>query len=145
VTNTLPSGSAEGFMAQADRALVSAGLLLEAGDTNGACNRAYYAMFDAARAALVAIGAPVSARVAKTHSGLIMAFGLHLVKTGSVDAKIGKLMSRALDTRLTADYDGDSIGGDQANQLIADARVFVATIRALLDTLPESPLAPNRL
>lgn len=40
-------------MQKADRALASARLLLDAGDTEGACNRAYYAMFDAARAALV--------------------------------------------------------------------------------------------
>jgi uncharacterized protein (UPF0332 family) len=30
----------------------SAQLLLDAGDADGACNRAYYAMFDAARASI---------------------------------------------------------------------------------------------
>ena len=40
------------LMAKADRALASAKLLLDSGDVDGACNRAYYAMFDAARAAL---------------------------------------------------------------------------------------------
>lgn len=40
------------LMQKAARALDSARLLLDAGDTDGACNRAYYAMFDAARAAL---------------------------------------------------------------------------------------------
>ena len=49
--------SAEELMAKAFRAAASARLLLEAGDTDGACNRAYYAMFDAARAALLASGA----------------------------------------------------------------------------------------
>ena len=34
----------------------SAQILLDAGDVDGACNRAYYAMFDAARAALLASG-----------------------------------------------------------------------------------------
>ncbi len=34
--------------------LSSSKLLLDSGDTSGACNRAYYAMFDAARAALLA-------------------------------------------------------------------------------------------
>lgn len=34
---------------KAMRALVSARLLLDSGDVDGACNRAYYAMFDAAR------------------------------------------------------------------------------------------------
>jgi|HubBroStandDraft_1064217.scaffolds.fasta_scaffold418053_2 hypothetical protein len=35
------------FMSKADGALVSAKLLLDAGDSDGAANRAYYAMFDA--------------------------------------------------------------------------------------------------
>ncbi|MDZ7919671.1 HEPN domain-containing protein [Rhodoferax sp.] len=33
------------LMAKADRALASAKLLLDSGDVDGACNRAYYAMF----------------------------------------------------------------------------------------------------
>ncbi|OHC67239.1 MAG: hypothetical protein A2045_15515 [Rhodocyclales bacterium GWA2_65_20] len=41
------------FLDKAARAAVSARLLLNAGDVDGACNRAYYAMFDAARAALL--------------------------------------------------------------------------------------------
>lgn len=43
-------------MAKAMQAAASAKVLLDAGDTDGACNRAYYAMFDAARAALLASG-----------------------------------------------------------------------------------------
>jgi hypothetical protein len=49
----------------------SAKMLLDSGDTDGACNRAYYAMFDAARAALLASKAPVTPEIAKTHSGLL--------------------------------------------------------------------------
>ena len=36
-------------------------------DADGACNRACYAMHDAARAALLATGAPVEAEIARTH------------------------------------------------------------------------------
>ena len=39
-------------MGKADRALTSAPTLLAAKDCDGACNSAYYAMFDAAHAAL---------------------------------------------------------------------------------------------
>nr|WP_281799719.1 HEPN domain-containing protein [Methylocystis echinoides] len=42
-------------MKKAKRALSAARLLLTAGDGDGACNRAYYAMFDAAHAALFAL------------------------------------------------------------------------------------------
>jgi hypothetical protein len=37
---------------EAESALRSAKILLDAGDIEGACNRAYYAMYDAAHAAL---------------------------------------------------------------------------------------------
>jgi len=43
------------LLSKAERALVSAKLLLQAGDPDGAGNRAYYAMFDAARAGLMHI------------------------------------------------------------------------------------------
>ncbi len=43
------------FMRKAERALASARVLLQDGDPEGACNRAYYAMFDAARAALMTL------------------------------------------------------------------------------------------
>ncbi|MGY6216601.1 HEPN domain-containing protein [Methylolobus aquaticus] len=44
----------EQYLSKANRALASARLLLSDGDIEGACNRAYYAMFDAAQAALLA-------------------------------------------------------------------------------------------
>ena len=56
------------LMTKASRALASAKLLLDSGDVDGACNRAYYAMFDGARAALLSIDAPVPAEVARKHS-----------------------------------------------------------------------------
>lgn len=40
-------------MVKAAQAVASAKVLLATGDADGACNRAYYAMFDAARAALM--------------------------------------------------------------------------------------------
>jgi uncharacterized protein (UPF0332 family) len=71
--------NAQDLMAKARRALASAHTLLQDSDNDGACNRAYYAMFDSARAALIASKAPVPPEIAKTHSGLIAAFSLHLV------------------------------------------------------------------
>lgn len=51
--------------AKAERACLSARALLDLGDVDGACNRAYYAMFDAARAALLASGSPVRADIGR--------------------------------------------------------------------------------
>jgi uncharacterized protein (UPF0332 family) len=47
---------AEDLMAKAVQAVASAKVLLDTGDADGACNRACYALFDAARAALLALG-----------------------------------------------------------------------------------------
>jgi len=80
------------LMSKADRACSSARALLDLGDVDGACNRAYYAMFDAARAALLASGAPVRAHIGKTHSGLINAFSDHLIKNGPVSKEMGRLL-----------------------------------------------------
>lgn len=82
------------LIGKADRALASATLLLDAGDLDGTCNRAYYAMFDAARAALIAlVGLPREA--ARTHGSLIAAFGMNLVKPGVVSIELGKSLNRA--------------------------------------------------
>ena len=58
-------------MAKAHRALASAHNLLQDNDSDGACNRAYYAKFDAARAELLASKAPVPPEIAKTRCGLL--------------------------------------------------------------------------
>jgi uncharacterized protein (UPF0332 family) len=72
------------LMAKARRPLKSARLVFSDGDPDSACNRAYYAMFNAARAALLAEGRTKEA-VGKTHAGLIAAFALHLVKPGKIE------------------------------------------------------------
>jgi uncharacterized protein (UPF0332 family) len=117
--------NAEDLQKKAERALVSARLLLENGDIDGACNRAYYAMFDAARAALLAANAPTTPEIAKTHSGLITAFSLHLVKSGQVPVEFGKSLNRVADIRLVADYTGDQVDAAMAAWAVGEAERFV--------------------
>ncbi len=50
------------FLRKADFALEAAKRDLGAGDFDGAANRLYYAMFHAARAALLSIGQPAQGR-----------------------------------------------------------------------------------
>lgn len=119
------------LMAKARTACASARALLDRDDTDGACNRAYYAMFDAARAALLATGAEVATNVGKTHSGVLTAFSLHLVKDGPVPREIGRLLKQAEEIRIVADYSGDSIGPDDARRLVEAAETFVTTLANL--------------
>lgn len=118
------------LMAKAKQAVASARLLLEAGDVDGACNRAYYAMFDAARAALLAGKAPVPADIAKTHGGLIAAFSLHLVKNGPIPHEFGRLFNRAEEIRLVADYRGEVVEPEDAREMVKHAERFIQVIRA---------------
>lgn len=121
---------AEDLMAKAVQATASAKVLLDTGDADGACNRAYYAMFDAARAALVASRAPVAPEVAKTHNGLIAAFSLHLVKTGRVPVDLGRALNKAEELRLVADYKGDPIELADASWAVAQAGGFVQAMKS---------------
>jgi len=122
--------NAHDLLAKAIQAAASAKLLLDTGDADGACNRAYYAMFDAARAALLASGAPVEPEIAKTHNGLISAFSLHLVKTGRVPVVLGKALNRAEELRLVADYKGDPIEHEDAAWAVSQAQDFVQAMQA---------------
>ena len=120
------------LMQKADRALESSALLLQRGDVDGACNRAYYAMFDAARAALLAANAPVEAEASRTHSGLIAAVSLHLVKPGLVALEHGRALNKVEDLRLIADYKGDEITADRAAWALEQASKFVSAVRIAL-------------
>ncbi len=63
--------SPDEYLAKARRALASARLLLADGDPEGACNRAYYGMFDAAHAALSAVAPDLNPkRLCHAPSGL---------------------------------------------------------------------------
>ena len=124
--------SPEELIAKAERALESARLLQNAGDVDGACNRAYYAMFDAAKAALLAKAPSIDSMTGKTHSGMIAAFGLHLVKTGLVPLELGRAFNRAQNIRQVADYTGDLIAPDDVAWLVQQADGFVQTMRGML-------------
>lgn len=121
------------LMTKANRALASAKLLLDSGDVDGACNRAYYAMFDAARAALLSISAPVPAEIARTHSGLITAFSLHLVKPGLVAVEHGRSLNKVEDLRLIADYKGDPVTLENAAWALEQSEKFLAAVQALIN------------
>lgn len=114
------------LMAKAMQAAASARLLLDSGDADGACNRAYYAMFDAARAALLASGAEVG----KTHKGVLNAFSDRLVKNGPLPKELGRLLKHAETFRYVADYEGDPVELSDAREMVEHAETFVAAMRA---------------
>jgi uncharacterized protein (UPF0332 family) len=121
-----------GVMEKAQKALASARLLLGAGDTDGATNRAYYAMFDATIAALIWAEAGAGQSLPKTHSGLIAGFSRNLVKAGKLPTEFGRSLNRVQELRLTADYLAAPVSSDKAQWAIHEADNFVAAVAALL-------------
>ena len=116
---------AQDLMAKAMQAAASARVLLETGDADGACNRAYYAMFDAARAALLAAGHDVG----KTHKGVLNAFSERLVKNGPLPKETGRLLKQAETRRYVADYEGDAVEIGDAREMVEQAESFVGAMR----------------
>ncbi len=85
-------------------------------------------MFDAARAALLVSAAPVKSENIKTHSGLITAFSLHLVKSGRIAVQHGKSLRQADQLRTVADYSDAEIDREAAASALAQANDFVDAV-----------------
>jgi uncharacterized protein (UPF0332 family) len=122
------AGLASGYLRKARRALSGARLLLQAGDTEGACNRAYFAMFDAAHAALIFVGAERPDAPIKTHNGLIGVFGQHLVLGNHLPAEYGENFNKVQRLRQLADYTGDPVEIADATWAVDRAEAFVRAI-----------------
>lgn len=87
---------------------------------------AYYAMFHAATAVLIAAGE----RPALTHGGLIGGFGRLMRDRGDEARAWGRLLNRAENLRLAADYAVSQTDlADGALGLLKDAQAFVAFCR----------------
>jgi len=122
--------TSEIMIKKADVACSDARILLEQGSPDGATNRAYYAMFDAARAALLASDVPVNIEKIRSHVGLVKTFSEHLVEKGPIPEEIGNLLDAARHMRGMTDYTGFSIEQNVAKEIVEQAETFVAAIRA---------------
>ena len=131
---------------KSERAIRSAHLSLQDGDPDSAVNRSYYAMFNIARAALLASGLP-EGQLPRTHRGLIEAFRIHAVQTGRVDSDIVSSLSRTEGLRLKADYTGTEIGASVAKEVVARAETFVRTVEKVfgLEALSKHAAVENDL
>jgi uncharacterized protein (UPF0332 family) len=105
----------------------SARVLLEVEDFDGSANRAYYAMFDAARAYLI-VHHGIATEQIKTHSGLISAFSRLGVKQDGLAADLGRWLNQANEVRSSADYGTQSVDEATAKRLIDQMDRFIADL-----------------
>lgn len=117
-----------GQMAKAVEKLSAADTLLKGGFLDDAISRAYYAIFHAASAVLLSEGI-----TAESHSALKDMFGLHFVKTGKVERKYGRILSKLKDERETGDYDiYTSFDKEDAESAVRETDEFITAMKKYL-------------
>ena len=117
---------------KAERALLSAQVLLENGDRNGAVNRAYYSMFYAARSVLVQLDSKFAKF--KSHSANISQFSKYLVIERGLHPNFGRWFSFAFKARMAADYKLAGVEMEKARKIVDAAGYF---LNATSDYLPD--------
>lgn len=103
------------YRARAEEAARQMEILLKEEEYSGAVDRAYYAVFHMAQAILAAQGLEFS-----SHEAVIAAFGREFAKSGKLDPRYHRILIDTFDSRLTADYDVESVVSEEAAKGIAD-------------------------
>lgn len=112
----------------------SASTLLASGDTDGAVNRAYYAVFGAARAILAAIAQRHA--MSKRHSTIYRRFEKHAVDERGFDRSLGKsFFHRQRRARQAADYETGQVDVNSAHAVIGEMDTFFAAAEPFLEGL----------
>lgn len=94
-----------------------------------AANRAYYAIFHAARAVLILDGQDY-----KRHSGVIAFFRKDYIKTGVLDESLSEIIKNAFELRTESDYsDFFVISKEEIRKQLEDAAFFIAEIENYLE------------
>jgi len=114
-------------MEQARDRLAVAREVIKSGHPGAAASSAYYAMLNAARAALSERGDH-----AKTHTGTWTLFSAASVATGEFDQELSALARRAKAAREKGDYEAAPPTAEEAFESVNGATVFIAAIERLV-------------
>lgn len=120
------------LLTKASESLRAAKLLAANALPDFAASRAYYTMFYIAEAFLLGEGLTFS-----SHAAVISAFGRDFARTGRVPVEFHRYLIDAQDLRNQGDYNIDPVIPEaEANQLIAQAELFVELAERLLGNQP---------
>ena len=112
---------------RAQESLKAAELCLQAGLVNSAASRAYYAMFQAAQAALKAVG---STREEWSHHLLQASFTTELIHRRKVLPSVFRdYLSYGLRVRHVADYGSSGVSRKVAQRMVHRATSFISTVK----------------
>ncbi len=115
------------FMEEARDRLAVARVLVESGHPGSVVSAAYYAMLNAARAALSERG-----EHAKTHSGTWTLFSAAFVAPGEFDQGLSALARQAKEAREKGDYEAAPPSAAEAARYVEGAADFIAAVEELL-------------
>lgn len=95
----------------------------------GAVNRAYYAVFHAASAALLWLDIERA-----RHAGVQAAFGEFLIKSGIIEVEFGRIYNRVRQLREMQDYDlqAAALTAEETERLFSEAARFVTRLERYL-------------
>jgi uncharacterized protein (UPF0332 family) len=119
----------------------AAELLFEAGSFDAACNRAYYGMFNAARALLMERG--LDPDKSKRHATVISLFSLQFVRHGPFDPADGRALAETGRARNVADYGSETVGAEAAVDVMAALRRFMANAQREISNPSRDREEPN--
>lgn len=116
------------YLKMARERLESARALLAINNLEDSISRSYYAILDAAGAALI-----MKDLVPQSHQGTIRLFGLHFIKTGQIPAEYSRLFKQIEKDRREADYTHErEFTFEEAEEIYQKAARFVEIVGNIL-------------
>ena len=115
-------------MEKAHHLLHQADMMCELEQWDIAANRFYYACFHAVQGLFIQNGL-----ASRRHSGMITQFGLHFIKTGIIEDRLGAFLHRMEQLREKGDYNCQfSVEKEELLTFISSAHELVSTIEELI-------------
>ena len=115
-------------MEKAHRFLDQAQMVQEMQQWDLAANRYYYACFHAVQALFIHNGL-----ASKRHSGMLSQFGLHFIKTGLIEDRLGGFLTRMEQLREKGDYNClFAISKDDLDTIIEPAKELIQVIEEMV-------------
>jgi uncharacterized protein (UPF0332 family) len=125
---------------KARASIAGAELELSSGYLDSAVNRAYYASYQAAVAALVAAGVPPIVDRYWPHDVVHVKFPAVLIDERGLYPRSERATLKAIfDERLKADYEPDNVSASTAGEAVRRARVFVDLVVARVAKPQQEP------
>lgn len=117
------------YLKIAHERLRTAEAALNIGSYRDSISRSYYAFLDAATACLI-----TKDLIPQSHAGAITLFGLHFIKTGTIESKYGRWFNKIERDRLAADYEHTKeFTREEAEEALNEAKEFVSIIQNMME------------